>query len=65
MYVEDVQLPGMLYAAFVRSVHAHAYVRAIDADRARQVPGVVAVITGKEWPELSAMLPATEWIGDA
>ncbi len=57
MYVEDVRLPGMLYAAFVRSVHPHAYVQAIDADRARQVPGVVAVITGKEWPELSATLP--------
>lgn len=57
LYVEDVQLPGMLYAAFVRSAYAHAYIRRIDVERARNVPGVVAVITGKEWPELSATLP--------
>jgi carbon-monoxide dehydrogenase large subunit len=57
LYVEDVQLPGMLYAAFVRSAHAHAYVRKIDVSRAREVAGVVAVITGNEWPELSAILP--------
>jgi carbon-monoxide dehydrogenase large subunit len=57
LYVEDVQLPGMLYAAFVRSAHAHAYVRKIDVTHAREIPGVVAVITGNEWPELSATLP--------
>ena len=50
LYVEDVQLPGMLYVSFVRSVHAHAIVRRVDAGRARQVPGVVTVITGDEWP---------------
>ncbi|MBB5055233.1 MULTISPECIES: xanthine dehydrogenase family protein molybdopterin-binding subunit [Afipia] len=57
LYVEDVQLPGMLYVSFVRSVHAHAIVRRVDAGRARQVPGVVTVITGDEWPELSSRLP--------
>lgn len=57
LYVEDVQLPGMLYVSFVRSGHAHAIVRRVNADRARQLPGVVAVITGDEWPELGARLP--------
>ena len=57
LYVEDVQLPGMLYAAFVRSHHAHAHIRKIDCEAARQAEGVVAVITGDEWPELGAVLP--------
>jgi carbon-monoxide dehydrogenase large subunit len=57
LYVEDVQLPGMAYLGFVRSPHGHAYVRQINADAARDVPGVIAVITGDEWPELAAKLP--------
>ncbi len=47
-YVDDVKLPGMTYAAFVRSPHAHAKIKAIDAARAAKVPGVIAVYTGQE-----------------
>ncbi len=57
LYVEDVQLPGMAYLGFVRSPYAHAIVRSIDAGAAREVPGVIAVITGNEWPELAGKLP--------
>jgi len=57
LYVEDVQLPGMAYLGFVRSHHAHAIVRSINTEAAKQVPGVVAVITGGEWPELASKLP--------
>ena len=46
LYVADVQLPGMLHVAFVRSRHAHARIRGIAAERARAVSGVVAVVTG-------------------
>jgi len=56
-YVEDVQLPGMLHVAFVRSAYAHANIRSVDVERALAIPGVVAVITGNEWPELAAKLP--------
>ena len=42
-YVDDIVLPRMLHAAFVRSPHAHAAVRRIDAARARDVTGAVAV----------------------
>jgi carbon-monoxide dehydrogenase large subunit len=56
-YVEDVQLPGMLHVAFVRSAHAHANIRRIDVTQALAIPGVVAVITGSEWTELDARLP--------
>jgi carbon-monoxide dehydrogenase large subunit len=44
-YVADVNLPGMLEAAFVRSTEAHATIRAIDTSAARSVPGVIAVFT--------------------
>ena len=43
-YVDDLELPGMLEAAFVRSTHAHARVRGIDAAEAAALPGVRAVL---------------------
>jgi carbon-monoxide dehydrogenase large subunit len=47
-YVDDVQLPGMLWLDLVRSPHAHAKIVKIDASRALATPGVIAVITGKD-----------------
>src|ERR1700693_5987272 len=47
-YVDDVQLPGMLYGDIVRSPYAHALIKNIDISAALQVPGVLAVITGKD-----------------
>ena len=47
-YVDDIRIYGMTYAAFVRSPHAHAKVTAIDTAPALEMPGVVAVLTGKE-----------------
>jgi carbon-monoxide dehydrogenase large subunit len=47
-YVDDILLPGTLYAAFVRSPCAHGRIKNIDAEQARSMPGVHAVITGKE-----------------
>src|SRR5262245_2461341 len=44
-FVDDIRLPGMLHAAFVRSNHAHARVRSIDASAARAIAGVHAVFT--------------------
>jgi xanthine dehydrogenase YagR molybdenum-binding subunit len=43
-YTADVQLPGMLHAAVLRSPHARAYVRRIDLTRALEAPGVHAAI---------------------
>ena len=42
-YTDDVKLDHQTHAAFVRSPHAHAKIRRIDASKARQAPGVVAV----------------------
>ncbi len=47
-YSDDVNAPGQAYAAFVRSPHAHAAIRAIDATAARAAPGVLAVLSGRE-----------------
>jgi aerobic carbon-monoxide dehydrogenase large subunit len=47
-YMDDVVLAGMLECAFVRSDLAHARILSIDAEHARSMPGVVAVITGAE-----------------
>jgi aerobic carbon-monoxide dehydrogenase large subunit len=47
-YVDDVKLPGMLYMDIVRSPFAHARITRIDATAALALPGVVAVITGKD-----------------
>src|SRR3989441_1114161 len=47
-YVDDVKLPGMTYAAFVRSPHAHARLNKVDAVAAKKVPGVLAVYTGAD-----------------
>src|SRR5271170_7393262 len=46
-YVDDIQLPGMLYMAIVRSPYAHAKIKSISAERALKIPGVLAVITGE------------------
>ena len=47
-YVTDLAQPGMLYAALLRSPHAHARIRSIDVAAARAVPGVHAVVTSAD-----------------
>ena len=47
-YVDDVKLPGMLYLDIARSPYAHAAIKRIDTTKALALPGVLAVITGKD-----------------
>jgi carbon-monoxide dehydrogenase large subunit len=47
-YTDDVVLPGQTFGVFVRSPHAHARIRAIRTDAAKQAPGVVDVVVGSE-----------------
>ncbi|WP_454642249.1 xanthine dehydrogenase family protein molybdopterin-binding subunit [Bradyrhizobium liaoningense] len=47
-YVDDIKLTGMTHAHFIRSPHAHAKVKGIDSSAALKMPGVVAVLTGKQ-----------------
>ena len=55
-FVEDVRIPGMLHAAVLRSPHAHARLVSIDAKRARDLPGVRAVLTAADVPA-TAIIP--------
>jgi aerobic carbon-monoxide dehydrogenase large subunit len=49
LFVDDVELPGMLHAAFLRSQVAHGKIKRIDVSRAKQRPGVVAVYTADDY----------------
>jgi carbon-monoxide dehydrogenase large subunit len=55
-FVDDVRVPGMLHAAVLRSPHAHARLVSIDAKRARDLPGVRAVLTAADVPA-AAIIP--------
>ena len=48
LFIDDVELPGMLEVAFLRSDDAHGILRRIDATAARSRPGVVAVYTAED-----------------
>jgi carbon-monoxide dehydrogenase large subunit len=47
-YTDDFEPPGTVHLALVRSPHAHARIRRVDASKARQLPGVLLVLTGAE-----------------
>ena len=47
-YIEDVNLPGQLWLDIVRSPYAHAKIKSIDPSEALKIPGVAAVVTGKD-----------------
>ncbi len=51
LFVDDVHLPGMMHAAFLRSPHAHARLGAIDTREARAMPGVIAIYTAEDLGE--------------
>lgn len=53
IYTGDVQLPNMAHARMVRSPHPHAKIKSIDASAALKLPGVLAVVTGADFPDLT------------
>ena len=52
VYINDLKRPGMLYGRILYSQHAHARILHIDTSRARALPGVRAVITGEDIPDI-------------
>ena len=56
-YLDDIRLPGMLHAAILRSPHAHARVRGIDASAALALDGVEAVFTYTDMADLAKSIP--------
>jgi len=55
-YGADNNMPGMLYGKILRSPHAHAVIKSVDASAAETLPGVHAVVTSADWPETSMKL---------
>ncbi len=53
LYGADVRLSGMLYGKVLRSPHAHARIRAIDTSEAEALPGVKAVVTAADLPDIA------------
>jgi aerobic carbon-monoxide dehydrogenase large subunit len=47
-YVDDVNLPGMVYGHMVRSPFAHARIKSVNTEKAKALPGVLAIITGED-----------------
>ncbi len=60
-YIDDISLPGTLWAAFVRSPEAHATIASIDTSAATARPGVRAVYTGEDMSDLGGALPMA-WV---
>ncbi len=57
LYVDDLQLSGMLHLVFVRSPYAHARIKSIDTSAAASSPGVVAVYTSEQLAEFCGPMP--------
>jgi len=52
VYTADLHLPNMAHGAIVRSPHAHARIKSIDASEALAMPGVLAIVTAADFPDL-------------
>jgi 4-hydroxybenzoyl-CoA reductase subunit alpha len=60
LYADDLMLPRMLYGRLLRSPHPHARILSIDTRRARELPGVLAVLTGDDLPQKFGILPSSQ-----
>ena len=58
-YGADIKMPGMLHGAIKRSPHAHARIVSIDVKKALALPGVKAVVTSADFPELDPVVEAS------
>jgi CO/xanthine dehydrogenase Mo-binding subunit len=56
LYGADYSLPGMLHGQVLRSPHAHAIIKSINIEKALRYPGVHAVITGADFPEVKGVM---------
>ncbi len=60
VFTDDIQLPGMLHGAFLRSPHPHARIVSIDTSEAEAMEGVHAVITGADTPVNYGVIPVAQ-----
>jgi len=59
-YTDDLRLPRMIWGRLLRSPYPHARILHIDTSRAESLPGVFAVVTGKELPIKFGILPSSQ-----
>jgi 4-hydroxybenzoyl-CoA reductase subunit alpha len=59
LYADDIVLPRMLHGKLLRSTQAHARIKSVDASRAFELPGVVAVMTGADLSVKYGILPSS------
>ncbi len=59
-FADDVALPRMLFCKLLRSTEPHALIKSVDVSKALALPGVVAVITGKDLPIPYGILPVSQ-----
>lgn len=57
-YINDMKLPGMLHAAVLRSPYPHARIISVDTEAAKKLPGVHAVLSGRDAAEFLDPMPA-------
>jgi 4-hydroxybenzoyl-CoA reductase alpha subunit len=60
VYTDDLALPRMLHGKLLRSIHPHARILSIDTSAALALPGVHAVVTGRDMPEPFGIIPWTQ-----
>ena len=64
-YGADINMPGMLHGKILRSPHAHARILSVDTSKAEALPGVLAVLTSKDFPVIeNRILDFTETQGN-
>src|SRR5947209_9586555 len=59
-YTDDLKLPRMIFGRLLRSPHPHACILRLDTSRAEALPGVHAVVTGKDFPIKFGILPSSQ-----
>ena len=59
-YTDDFMAPRMLFGKILRSPYPHARILSIDTSNAEKMPGIVAVMTGKDLPVRHGILPSSE-----
>src|SRR5215813_6254181 len=63
-YLDDIALPGMVHACFVRSAYAHARIKGIDVTATAALPGVVAPLTAQNRTQHVLAAEAVHYVGD-
>src|SRR5499427_516032 len=63
-YVDDITLPGMLHAVFLRSPYAHARINSINTGSAKTAPGVVGVFAGADLNAQCGVVPCASEMPD-